>query len=125
MSSEADALRARTKQFATRVIKFVRTLPRDPATDAVGRQLAKSGPSVSANYHSAGRSRSRDEFIARLGVVVDEADESVHWLTVIKDAGVATGAELEWLLDESGQLRAIFFRSLTTARRNHRGGRKK
>ena len=121
MPSQAAALRARAKQFAIRVVRFVRTLPRDPATDAISRQLAKSGPSVSANYHSAGRSRSRAEFIARLGVVVDEADESVHWLTVIKDGGISTGTELDWLLDESGQLRAIFSASLTTARRNHRG----
>jgi four helix bundle protein len=77
---------------------------------------------VSANYHSAGRSRSRAEFIARLGIVVDEADESVHWLSVTRDSGTANGQELDWLLDEGAQLRAIFSASLATARRNHRGG---
>lgn len=51
-------------------------------------------------------------------VVVDEADESVLWLTKTKDSGIASGAELEWLLDESRQLRAIFGASLKTARRN-------
>jgi four helix bundle protein len=123
MASQADALRARVKRFAIRVLRFVRTLPRDPVTDSVARQLAKSGPSVSANYHSAGRGRSRDEFIARLGVVVDEADESVHWLTVLRDGGLAAGKELDWLIGESGELRAIFSASLSTARRNHRGNR--
>ena len=78
---------------------------------------------MSANYHSAGRARSRDEFIARLGVVVDEADESVHWLTVLRDSALAAGKELEWLIAESGELRAIFSASLSTARRNHRGNR--
>lgn len=119
--AKADGLRARAKEFAVRILKFVRTLPKGPSHDAVARQLAKSGPSVSANYHSAGRARSRSEFIARLGVVVDEADESVHWLTVLKETGLATGRELDWLLDEGEQLRAIFWASLSTARRNHDG----
>jgi four helix bundle protein len=122
--ANADGLRARAKEFAVRILRFVRKLPRDPSHDAVAWQLAKSGPSVSANYHSAGRSRSRAEFIARLGVVVDEADESVHWLGVLKETGLAEGAELESLLDEGKQLRAIFLASLATARRNH-GGRKR
>ena len=100
------------------MLRFVRTLPRDAAGATIAHQLARAGSGVSANYHSAGRARSRAEFIARLGVVVDEADESVLWLTKTKDSGVADGAELEWLLDESGQLRAIFSASLATARRN-------
>jgi four helix bundle protein len=122
--AKADGLRARAKEFAVRILRFVRKLPREPTHDAIARQLAKSGPSVSANYHSAGRSRSRSEFIARLGVVVDEADESVHWLTVLKETDLAAGDELEWLLDEGKQLRAIFWTSLSTARRNHGGGRR-
>ena len=123
--ANANALRARAKEFAVRVLRFVRTLPKDTSRDAVARQLAKSGPSVSANYHSAGRSRSRSEFIARLAVVVDEADESVHWLSVLKESGLADDrdGELEWLIDEARQLRAIFWASLSTARRN-RGGQK-
>jgi four helix bundle protein len=118
--SQVDELSLRTQQFAVRALKFVRTLPREPATDAVARQLARSGPSVSANYRSARRARSRAEFIARLALVVDEADESEHWLAVIFESAMATGGELDWLLDESRQLRAIFERSLTTARLNHR-----
>ena len=95
MPSKADLLRARVRKFATRVLRFVRTLPRDPAASTIAYQLARAGSGVSSNYHSAGRSRSRAEFIARLGVVVDEADESVLWLTKTKDSGVAEGAELE------------------------------
>ena len=123
MPSEADLLRARVRRFATRVLRFVRTLPRDPAGSTIAHQLARAGSGVSSNYHSAGRARSRAEFIARLGVVVDEADESVLWLTKTKDSGVASGGELEWLLDESGQLRAIFSASLATARRNRDRGK--
>jgi four helix bundle protein len=75
---------------------------------------------VSSNYHSAGRARSRAEFIARLGIVVDEADEAEHWLTTIRETRIATGGELDWLITESRELRAIFSRSVKTARENHR-----
>src|SRR6266850_1922801 len=83
MSSQADELRARARRFAVRILRFVRTLPRDPATDAVVRQLARSSTSVSANYRAAGRARSRAEFIAKVGVVAEEADEAEHWLAVL------------------------------------------
>ena len=97
---------------------FVRTLPREPAADGVARQLARSAPGVSSNYRSARRARSRPEFIARLGIVVDEVDESEHWLAVLKKSKLVSGSELDWLLQESGELRAIFSKSLTTAREN-------
>jgi four helix bundle protein len=118
MPSPADLLQERAEAFAVRVLQFVRRLPRNPATDGIARQLARSGPSVSANYRSARRSRSRAEFIARLGVVVDEADESEHWLSMLKKSGLMTGSELDWLLRESAELRAIFGKSLATARAN-------
>jgi four helix bundle protein len=116
--SAADELAARAKCFAVRVLKFMRTLPHEIPIDAVARQLAKSGPSVSANYRSARRARSRVEFIARLGIVADEADESEHWLEVLRESELANGPELDWLIDESRELRAIFVRSVTTARAN-------
>src|SRR5215471_7584203 len=105
MPSPADSLQERAEAFAVRVLQFVKRLPRNPATDSVARQLSRSGPSVSANYRSARRSRSRAEFIARFGVVVDEADESEHWLSIVKKSGLMTGSELDWLLRESGELR--------------------
>jgi four helix bundle protein len=114
----ADLLQKRAEAFAVRVLQFVRTLPRSPATDGIARQLGRSGPIVSPNYRSARRSRSRTEFIARLGVVVDEADESEHWLSMLKNAGLAVGSERDCLLQESGELRAIFGKSLGTARAN-------
>ena len=117
--SPADLLSERAERFAVRVLKFVRTFPREPAADGVARQLARSGPGVSSNYRSTRRARSRAEFIARLGVVVDEADETEHWLSVLKKSELASGSELEWLLQESGELRAIFSKSLMTARQNH------
>jgi len=116
--SQADLLSERAERFAVRALMFVRTLLRETAVDGVARQLARSAPGVSSNYRSARRARSRAEFIARLGIVVDEADESEHWLAVLKKSELASGSELDWLLRESGELRAIFSKSLTTARAN-------
>jgi len=118
MLAQTEALRARCRAFAIRILKFVRTLPRDPAGDTVSRQLARSGTGASANYHSACRARSRAEFVSRLSVALDEIDESWHWLTVIAGIELASGAELAWLLQESGELRAIFSKSVSTARAN-------
>jgi four helix bundle protein len=116
----ADALRARVKKFAADVLKFARTLPRNPTSDIVARQLARAGTGISSNYHSCGRARSRAEFVARLAVVVDEADESHHWLSLMREAGLASQEALEPLIRESGELRAIFSAALATSRRRQR-----
>jgi four helix bundle protein len=115
----ANELRRRVKRFAIRVVKYVQALPRMPAAQEIGRQLVRAGTGVSANYHAAGRSRSRAEWIARLGVVLEEADEAEHWLHVLFEAGIAAGKEQDWLRDEATQLRAIFQKSLKTSRANH------
>src|SRR5262245_64609803 len=118
MNTRAQELRTRTRRFAVRLGQFLRTLPRDPVTLEIVRQLAKSGGSVSANYHACCRARSRAEFIAKLGVAVEEADESEHWLLVLIESGVGRGAELDRLYDEARQLRAILKASHDTARAN-------
>jgi len=112
-------LRARVKRFAIRVVKFVRSLSRDLATREIGYQLLKSGTGESANYHAACRGRSRAEFIAKLGTAVEEADETEHWLDVMKQGDLASGAELEWLILEAAELRAILKKSLKTSRTNY------
>ena len=119
MNTLAAQLRARVKQFAVRVVKFVGALPSSVATREIGSQPLKAGTSESANYHAACRARSRKEFIAKLGTVVEEADESEHWLDVIKQGELAAGRELDWLIGEAGELRAIFKASLETARTNY------
>jgi four helix bundle protein len=129
VTSIADELAARAQRFAVRTIQFARSLPSTPTTDSIIRQLVKSGTSQSANYNASRRARSRDEFIAKLGVVVEEADETEHWLAVIKSASLAPGSklqqELDWLIDEAAQLRRIFFASLRTARRNRNQNRRR
>jgi four helix bundle protein len=118
--SAADELQDRVSAFACRVLKFVEGLRRSPAIDAVAYQLSRSATGTSGNYRSTRRSRSRAEFIARLGVVLEEADETTHWLEVLRGGNFVSDDELELLLDEGRQLRAIFAKSLHTARSNRR-----
>ena len=124
VATQADELAERVRRFAVRALKFVRTLPRDPSTEAVARQLAKSAPGESANYRAARRARSPAEFVAKIGTVAEEADESEHWLDVLRESGAASGSEFNWLLRESRELRAIFVASATTARANYRRSQK-
>jgi four helix bundle protein len=123
VNHRANELAARLKHFATRVVKFARTLPGDPATDVIARQLTKSGTSEAANYHAARRARSRAEFIAKLGIAAEEADETENWCGVLANAHIVSTTsglkELDWLADESRQLRAILVASVRTARANH------
>jgi four helix bundle protein len=122
--SQADDLAARLRRFATRVVTFARTLPRESAADVIVRQLVGAGTGEPANYHSARRSRSRAEFISKLSVAAEEADEAEHWLMVIEASDIALSAasrkELESLLNEARQLRAILVASVRTTRANQR-----
>ena len=119
MSRGGQELRERVKRFAIRIVAFVRALAQTKEAQEIGRQLLRAGTGVSSNYHAAGRGRSRDEFIAKLGLVLEEADESEHWLDVLHKSGIGCGAELDWLRDEAAQLRAIFYQGVKTARANH------
>jgi four helix bundle protein len=97
MDRVAEALKTRTKYFAVRVLEFVETLPRSPGGDAVAKQLARSGLGVVGNYRSSCRARSHAEFTARLGIVLEEADESELWTEVTADRGWGDAAKREWL----------------------------
>ena len=119
MDPKTQQLRDRVKRFAIRVVRFVRTLPQTVDGQEIGRQLLRAGTGVSANYHATGRSRSRAEFVAKLGVVLEEADEAEHWVDVLHQANIGRGDDLQWLRDEAAQLRAIFRQSVKTARANH------
>ena len=105
-------------QFAVDVLRLVSGLPKTMAAEVIGHQLAKSATSVTANYRATCNARSRSEFIARLGVVVEEADESVCWLELAIRANLFQLSAAASLRNEAVELRAIFARSLGTARRN-------
>jgi len=120
MSEQADAMRRRVADFALAVLRFVRALPRDVASDAIIRQVARAAGGVSANYRAACGARSRPEFIAMLGVAVVEADETGHWLWMASQLGLGSKRELNRLIAEGQQLSAILSASLSTARRNYK-----
>jgi four helix bundle protein len=120
MDEIAEKLKVRTKRFACAVLDFVDTMPRTPSGDAVARQLARSGLGVAGNYRGACRGRSHTEFTARLGVVLEEADESQLWLEISDDRRMGDSKMRPSLLDESGQLRAIFGKACVTARSRER-----
>ena len=115
-----EDLRTRTKRFALSIIRLVGCLPRDMAAQEIGRQLLRSGTSVAANYRASRRGRSTAEFIAKLGIVEEEADESCLWLELLSEAGLAPQAQLAPLLEEANEVVAIVVTSLRTAKRNRK-----
>jgi four helix bundle protein len=108
-------LKARTKQFALRVMKLVDALPRTIQGRAIASQIIRSATSVAANYRAACRARSRAEFIAKIGVVEEEADETSFWLELIVDSALLTEARIRPLLTETGELIAIMAASRKSA----------
>jgi four helix bundle protein len=110
-------LALRTRRFALDTIRFCSSLPRRAEFQVIGRQLLRSATSVGANYRAAKRARSRADFIAKLAIVEEEADESVYWMELLSDIGSVPKPELERLLDETRQLVAIFVASRKTAKR--------
>ena len=110
-------LKTRTKQFGLRVMKLVGALPSDTVGRAIGNQLVRSGTSVGANYRAACRGRSKAEFIAKLGVVVEEADECGYWLELIIEGELLATHLVEPLLQEANELTAIMVASRKSAQR--------
>src|SRR5262249_19000490 len=116
LSSQSEQLRERTKAFALRIVRLFRSLPRAAEAQVMGRQLLRSGTSVAANYRAACRARSRAEFVAKLGIVLEEVDESVLWIEMLIDLDILKKARSAELLDEARQLTAIFTASRQTAK---------
>ena len=110
-------LKGRTRAFALAVIRLVDDLPRGRSADVIGSQLLRAGTSVGANYRAACRARSRKEFLAKLGIVEEEADESQFWLELVEERGLADAERVSSLSDEARQLVAIVVSSIRTARR--------
>jgi four helix bundle protein len=109
-------LRQRTKELAIRIVRLYRSLPKSEDARVIGRQLLRSGTSIGANYRAAGRARSKAEFAAKIGIVVEEADETVFWLELLVETGIVPEAKLCELLKEANELVAIFVASQRTAR---------
>jgi|SRR5579862_3116989 four helix bundle protein len=116
MGTQPEQLRERTKAFALRVIRLFRSLPFKPDAQVLGKQLLRSGTSVAANYRAVCRSRSKAEFVAKIGIVVEEADEAVLWLELLAESGIVRQEKTNELLAEARELTAIFTASQQTAR---------
>ena len=112
-----EQLKKRTKQFALRIMKLVAALPKSIEGRAIGNQLVRSGTSVGANYRAACKGRSKAEFIAKLGIVEEEADESAYWMELIIEGDLLKEELVQPLLDEANEIVAIMAASRKSATR--------
>ena len=111
-------MKQRTKDFAKEIIKLCRNLPNNREGRLIGDQIFRSGTSVAANYRSACRARSKAEFISRLSVVEEEADETLFWLEVIKEMTIFQYSKIDVLMKENDEILAIVVASIRTAKKN-------
>ena len=116
MPCQAEDLRNRTKAFAVRIVKLYRSLPYRSDAQVLGKQLLRCGTAVAANYRAACRSRSKAEWVAKIGIVVEEADESVFWLEMLTDCDIVLPEKVNLILREAHELSAMFTASQRTAR---------
>ena len=112
-----NELKDRLKAFALRAMKLCEALPRSASGRTLANQLIRSATSVGANYRAACRARSRAEFLAKLGIVEEEADESAYWLELIIESGILKKAQVVPLLVEADEITAIISASRKTVRR--------
>src|SRR5881398_3302300 len=111
-------LRQRTKAFALAIVRLVDALPRGRAADVIGRQLLRAGTSVAANYRSARRARSRKEFLAKMGIVEEESDESSFWLELLLEAGLVTSSPASSSSSSQNELSSLSSSTIPILARN-------
>ena len=111
-------MKARTMQFALRAIRLCRNIPASQEGRVIGRQLLRSATSVGANYRAACRARSKADFVSKLAIVLEEADETLFWLELLVQANIMPEEKLKLLIQEANELVSIFVTSLRTAK-NH------
>ena len=121
----SEELKQRTKTFALRVIRLVENLPNNMTGKVLGNQLIRSATSVGANYRAACRSRSKQEFVSRIKVVEEEADESLFWLELIMEKNIFKLEKINGLIKEADELTAIFTSTNKTAKVNFLNQRSK
>ena len=116
MTTQPEQLRERTEQFAIRIVRLFRSLPKNDEARIIGKQVLRAGTSLAANYRAVCRARSRAEFISKIGVAVEEADETVFWLEILVETAIVPRARMDQLLAEANELLAILAASQRTAR---------
>jgi four helix bundle protein len=115
---EARLLQNRTKNFAVRIVRAFCGLPKQEAPRVIGKQFLRSGTSLAANYRAACRARSAADFISKISIVAEEADETLFWLELLVEAELIKPDFVEPLMNECAELLKIFSASLATAKRN-------
>ena len=115
-SCNADLLKDRTKRFALQVIQLCRALQRSQETSIISRQLLRSATSVGANYRAVCRARSTADFVSKLGIVLEEADETLFWIELLVESGAAHPDRIASVRTEANELVSIFVASLRTAK---------
>ena len=115
-----EELKKRTKEFALRCMKLADALPRTRSGNIVAAQLIRSATSVGANYRATCRARSDPDFISKMGITLEEADESVYWMEIIVESKMQSEKRVSALLKESNELVSIFVASLNTVQKRFR-----
>ena len=115
-----EQMKKRTKEFVKQIIKVCRQLPNNREGRLIGNQLFRSGTSVAANYRSACRARSIADFISKLSIVEEEADESLFWLEIIKEMEIFYAPFMDSLMKENDEIIAILVSSIRTSKRNRK-----
>ncbi len=111
-----EEMKQRTKAFGLRTIRLVSAMPRSRACDVIGRQLLRAATSVGANYRAACRSRSDGDFLARLGIVEEEADEALYWMEILAEASLVQADRLKDLAREGGEILSIVVAPIRTVK---------
>jgi four helix bundle protein len=111
-----DELKTRTRAFPLRIIRLAEILPETPTAKVIRNQLIRCGTSVGANYRAACRARSKADFISKMGIVEEEADETIYWMELLVDADIVKRSRIAELLDEADQILSIVISSIKTAR---------
>lgn len=115
---DKDEMKARTKEYAKRIVRLCRQLPDNREGRLIGNQLFRSGTSVGANYRGACRARSKAEFISKLTIVEEEADESMFWMELLSEMGIVNASLLADLLKETDEIIAIIVSTIKTSKKN-------
>ncbi len=111
-------LKERTRAYALRIIKLVESLPPGKTGEVIGKQLLRCGTSVGANYRASCRARSQADFIAKMGIVLEEADESIYWMELLVESGLIRQELMTGLISEANEIVAITVTSIKTAKQN-------
>ena len=115
---DAEEFKRRTKSFTLRIVRLVDSLPRSRTADVFARQLLRSGTSVGANYRAASRARSQADFVAKMGIVEEECDETIYWMELLVETDIVEAQRLTGLLSEAHEILSMVVASIKTARKH-------